>query len=160
MASRVGPRPDGTDGSDFSHRERVASHYKQSAELKPKLSRILKLQIVCGVLCLVLGLAVSYDYPSLLCFIGYLIGLPLAHLALRSNSYTYINLYGCCCSMLGVFPMLYTLYTSLWTGAVTSYRYPRLGLALIVIVVNTMGMYIARSLMTVWSAARQQTRRR
>ncbi len=156
----VGPRPDGTDGSDFFHRERVATHYKQSAELKPKLSRVLKLQFLCGLLCLVMGLAVAYDYPSLLCVIGYVIGLPLAHLALRSNSYTYINLYGCCCSMLGVFPMVYTLYTSLWMGALTSYWYQRLGLAVAVIVVNTMGMYIAKNLMTTWSAARPQAKRR
>ena len=28
MASRAGPRAMGTDGSDFQHRERVASHYQ------------------------------------------------------------------------------------------------------------------------------------
>lgn len=28
MASRGGPRAAGTDGSDFQHRERVASHYQ------------------------------------------------------------------------------------------------------------------------------------
>uniref|UniRef100_A0A8C2DY39 Protein jagunal homolog 1 n=1 Tax=Cyprinus carpio TaxID=7962 RepID=A0A8C2DY39_CYPCA len=28
MASRSGPRATGTDGSDFQHRERVASHYQ------------------------------------------------------------------------------------------------------------------------------------
>ncbi|KAG7234430.1 hypothetical protein INR49_004803, partial [Caranx melampygus] len=30
MASRAGPRAEGTDGSDFQHRERVASHYQMS----------------------------------------------------------------------------------------------------------------------------------
>uniref|UniRef100_A0A8C6G104 Protein jagunal homolog 1 n=1 Tax=Moschus moschiferus TaxID=68415 RepID=A0A8C6G104_MOSMO len=28
MASRAGPRAAGTDGSDFQHRERVATHYQ------------------------------------------------------------------------------------------------------------------------------------
>lgn len=28
MASRAGPRASGTDGSDFQHRERVATHYQ------------------------------------------------------------------------------------------------------------------------------------
>lgn len=28
MASRAGPRAAGTDGSDYQHRERVASHYQ------------------------------------------------------------------------------------------------------------------------------------
>ena len=160
MASRAGPRPGGTDGSDFSHRERVASHYKQSAELKPKLNKVIKLQIVCAVMCLVLGIAVSYDYVALICFTGYVLGLPLAHMALKSNSYMYINLYGCCCSLLGVFPMVYLLYTSLWSGVVDKYRYPRLGMAVMVILVNTVGMYIAKNLMSAWATGVKQTKRR
>lgn len=43
MASRAGPRAVGTDGSDFQHRERVASHYQMSVSLK---SEIRKLNIV------------------------------------------------------------------------------------------------------------------
>ena len=152
MASREGPRPLGTDGSDFSHRERVASHYKQSAELKPKLKRVLNFQLVCAITCLVLGVLVKYDYILLICFSGYLVGLPFAYLALKHNSYTYINLYGCCCSVLGVFPMVYLLYTSLWTGVVDTYRYPRLAEAVMVILVNTAGMYIAKNLMSAWTA--------
>lgn len=34
MASRAGPRALGTDGSDFQHRERVASHYQMRLVLK------------------------------------------------------------------------------------------------------------------------------
>lgn len=37
MASRGGPRATGTDGSDFTHRERVAAHYKESVKWKVKL---------------------------------------------------------------------------------------------------------------------------
>lgn len=33
MASRAGPRAAGTDGSDFKHREKVASHYQMRYNL-------------------------------------------------------------------------------------------------------------------------------
>ena len=39
MASRSGPRAEGTDGSDFSNRESIANHYKTSAELKTKVRK-------------------------------------------------------------------------------------------------------------------------
>lgn len=41
MASRSGPRAPGTDGSDYSHREKVVDHYKQSADLKTSVSKCL-----------------------------------------------------------------------------------------------------------------------
>ncbi|XP_029100106.1 protein jagunal homolog 1 isoform X1 [Monodon monoceros] len=34
MASRAGPRAAGTDGSDFQHRERVATHYQMRYEVR------------------------------------------------------------------------------------------------------------------------------
>lgn len=37
MSSRGGPRAAGTDGSDFTHRERVASHYRESVRQKLKV---------------------------------------------------------------------------------------------------------------------------
>jgi hypothetical protein len=37
MSSRGGPRAAGTDGSDFTHRERVASHYRESVRHKLKV---------------------------------------------------------------------------------------------------------------------------
>ena len=51
MSSRSGPRASGTDGSDFSHREKVASHYKDSVRWKSKL----KLNLLLNLLCVVLG---------------------------------------------------------------------------------------------------------
>ena len=45
MASRDGPRASGTDGSDFSHRQRVASHYKESVLWKGKLKACLCLHL-------------------------------------------------------------------------------------------------------------------
>jgi len=41
MASRAGPRASGTDGSDYSHRETVASHYQTSADLKLSVRKCL-----------------------------------------------------------------------------------------------------------------------
>lgn len=40
MASRGGPRAEGTDGSDFQHRERVASHYQMSVALKSEIRKL------------------------------------------------------------------------------------------------------------------------
>jgi len=150
MASRAGPRAKGTDGTDFSHRERVATRYQASAETKPKLKRILQVQTLCAMVCFTIGLLVKYDFPSLLCFAGYLIGIPLCYLALNQNNVTYINLYGTCCSVLGVFPMAFLLYLYLWTGTVTQYRYIRLAEAVVVIMVNVIGMMYAKNLMSAW----------
>lgn len=154
MASTIGPRAKGSDGSDYHHRERVASHYQISAELKSKLKRIIQLQILSALMCLAVGLVVRYDFACLLSFSGYAFGLPLGYLALKNNSSTYINLYGCCCSMLGVFPMVYLLYVSLWTGVVDQYRYVRLGMAVMVVIVNTTGMFYAKNLMKAWTTRR------
>lgn len=152
MASSVGPRARGTDGSDYLHRERVANHYTVSAEIKPKLRKVLQLQILCALLCLGLGLIDHYDIVFLLTFSGYLLGIPFCYLALKRNNSTYMNLYGCCCSILGVFPMVYLLYTSLWTGLVPDYRYLKLLLAAAVVLCNTTGMYFAKKLMEAWTA--------
>lgn len=46
MASRDGPRAVGTDGSDFTHRQRVASHYKESVQWKGKLKACLCFHLV------------------------------------------------------------------------------------------------------------------
>jgi hypothetical protein len=58
MSSRTGPRASGTDGSDFSHREKVASHYKDSVKWKSKLKLNLSLHllfVVLGAIWSVLG---------------------------------------------------------------------------------------------------------
>lgn len=41
MASRSGPRAPGTDGSDYTHREKIVSHYKTSADLKTSVRKCL-----------------------------------------------------------------------------------------------------------------------
>ena len=149
MASSVGPRARGTDGSDFLHREQVAKRYKISAELKPKLKKVLVLQTLCAAFCLGLGL-VSVNYLFLITFFGYLCGISFCYFALKKNNPSYMNIYGCCCSILGVFPMVYLLYSSLWTGQVKDYRYLKLPVAVFVVLSNTYGMYFAKKLMSAW----------
>ena len=41
MSARAGPRAQGTDGSDFQHREQVASHYQASAASKLNIRKSL-----------------------------------------------------------------------------------------------------------------------
>jgi hypothetical protein len=43
-------RVTGTDGSDFQHRERIASHYRVSTETKPRLRLLIYLHFVLAVL--------------------------------------------------------------------------------------------------------------
>lgn len=151
MASNVGPRPRGTDGSDFLHRERVASHYTISAKMKPQLRKVFLLQMPCAVFCLGLGIIVNFDLLCLVTFFGYVCGIPFGYLAIKRNNPSYMNVYGCCCSIFGVFPMVYLLYTSLWTGLVADYRYMKLLLAAVVVLCNTTGMYFAKKLMEAWT---------
>ena len=151
MASSVGPRAQGSDGSDFSHRERVASHYRVSAEMKPKLKKVLMLQFLCAAMCLSVAIVARFDFLSFLCFFGYAVGLPMAFYALKHNSAFCINIYGVCCSVLGVFPCMYILYMSLWSGAIQQYRYIRIALCVAVIMTNFMGMFCAKQLLAAWS---------
>uniref|UniRef100_A0A8C1PVW8 Jagunal homolog 1b n=1 Tax=Cyprinus carpio TaxID=7962 RepID=A0A8C1PVW8_CYPCA len=62
MASRSGPRATGTDGSDFQHRERVASHYQMSVALK---SEIKKLNIAHAVVWLLVAAQVVVSQLNL-----------------------------------------------------------------------------------------------
>lgn len=152
MAGRDGPRAAGTDGSDFTHREKVASHYQTSAVLKSRLKYILFAQSLLAVLCLAVGLSVKYDYCFLLSFSGYLVGIPLAYFSLKKNNVFFINTYGTSCSMLGVFPMLFIVYLSVWTGAVLRYRYLRVVSAILVVAANGLGMFVAKRLMESWTS--------
>ncbi|XP_053273432.1 protein jagunal homolog 1-B [Pleuronectes platessa] len=100
MASRAGPRAAGTDGSDFEHRERVASHYQMSVALKSEVRKLNIVHVLIWVLMAAqvtvsqLGL-VSYkvvatpyqwEYPYLLSIVPTV----FSFLALPRNNISYL----------------------------------------------------------------------
>ncbi|CAF1457293.1 unnamed protein product [Adineta steineri] len=54
-------RVTGTDGSDFQHRETIASHYRVSTETKPRLRILIYLHFILA--CLVIFQIVTYHIP-------------------------------------------------------------------------------------------------
>ncbi|XP_068755377.1 protein jagunal homolog 1-A-like [Montipora capricornis] len=60
MASRDGPRAAGTDGSDFAHRQRIASHYKDSVQWKAKLKACLSFHVFL-ILCVGAWIAAAFS---------------------------------------------------------------------------------------------------
>ena len=53
MASRIGKHESGTDGLDYSHRERVASHYTASVQNKASLLRVIYCHLGLAVLAVI-----------------------------------------------------------------------------------------------------------
>jgi len=71
MSSREGPRAEGSDGTDFQHRERVASHYETSAAYKLRLRYVIYLHLLLVALMMLrLGpaffLLLNMQLPSVL----------------------------------------------------------------------------------------------
>lgn len=158
MASGYGVRAKGTDGGDFAHRERVATHYQRSVLLKKRLKLVLLLQVLCSLYTLVLSV-ISQDIPSILTSLGYAIGLPSAWHSLKRNNAHLINIYGVCSSLLGIFPMGFTLYSFLWSYGVVSYQWARFIEAILVIITNIGGAFYAKELMTMWYTPSSQPTR-
>ncbi|NXY39476.1 JAGN1 protein, partial [Pomatorhinus ruficollis] len=89
MASRGGPRAAGTDGSDFQHRERVASHYQMSVTLKSEIKKLIYTHVVLWLLLLAqmvvghlkllphdqVAMPYQWEYPYLLSILPSLLGL-------------------------------------------------------------------------------------
>ncbi|NP_001187572.1 protein jagunal homolog 1-B isoform X1 [Ictalurus punctatus] len=100
MASRAGPRVEGTDGSDFQHRERVASHYQMSVALKSEIRKLnlahvvlwalVSAQVVVSQLNLLSHKLVAspyqWEYPYLLSIIP----TALSFMALPRNTIGYL----------------------------------------------------------------------
>lgn len=117
MASRDGPRASGTDGSDFQHRERVASHYQMSVALK---SEIRKLNIAHAVIWVLLVAQVTvsqlglvshrvvaapyqWQYPYLLSIIPS----AFTSMALPRNNISYLVIAMVSAGLLSVAPLIY-----------------------------------------------------
>lgn len=159
MVAGSGVRPVGTDGSDFHNRERVAGHYQRSVTLKGRLKNIIYVQLFCALLALYVGVTLE-DWTSLITTVGYGIALPAGWSALTRNNKDLVNIYGVCCSMLGVFPMAFVLYRFMWTNAIVSHRSLYLTEALVIIGVNGAALYHAKALMEVWGGTPKTARKK
>ncbi|XP_017163589.1 protein jagunal homolog 1-B isoform X1 [Poecilia reticulata] len=117
MASRAGPRASGTDGSDFQHRERVASHYQMSVALK---SEIRKLNIVHVLIWVLMAAQVTvsqlsvvshkvvaspyqWEYPYLLSIVPTV----FSFLALPRNNISYLVISMISAGLFCVAPLIY-----------------------------------------------------
>jgi len=96
MASRRGPLVDGTDGSDFGHREKVATHYQISVASKNFLRKGIFVHLLLGTL-MVLKL-VPYLLDSLNIFILHLEELEIP----EPLTWELWWLVGCCSSFVGL----------------------------------------------------------
>lgn len=161
MASKYGKRAAGSDGNDFLHREKVASHYQESANWKNSLKKVLVFQ--SASILFSMGVTIFYfNFPSLLYVIGGFIGIPCCWQAIKTNKTNFINIYGVCCSMFGVFPMAFTIYSSFWTGGIQ----PAAAVSIRVIealgatIVCGVGAFYAKKLLMLWMGIGRTSRQR
>eukprot|EP00794_Sanderia_malayensis_P000296 gene296-922_t len=114
MASRIGPRPTGSDGNDFKHREKVASHYQESVARKISIRKSLLSHMFLTVLSfgrlLSISMGIHYFNPPelwemlwLLSGIGSFFGFG----SLRKNSVNHILLYLFTNIVFGIIPLVY-----------------------------------------------------
>uniref|UniRef100_A0A3Q3X6H8 Uncharacterized protein n=1 Tax=Mola mola TaxID=94237 RepID=A0A3Q3X6H8_MOLML len=112
MASRAGPRAAGTDGSDFQHRERVASHYQMRYMYTNKLvtcpDRLVSaFQVTVSQLTLVSHKVVAspyqWEYPYLLSIVPTV----FCFLALPRNNISYLVISMISAGLFCVAPLIY-----------------------------------------------------
>ncbi|XP_077456563.1 protein jagunal homolog 1-B-like [Stigmatopora argus] len=117
MASRAGPRAKGTDGSDFEHRERVASHYQMSVALKSEIRKLnivhllvwllMVAQVTASQLSLVSHKTIAspyqWEYPYLLSVIP----TTFSFMALPRNNISYLVISMISAGLFSVAPLIY-----------------------------------------------------
>ncbi|KAM7365692.1 hypothetical protein PAMP_016606 [Pampus punctatissimus] len=117
MASRAGPRATGTDGSDFQHRERVASHYQMSVALKSEIRKLNIVHLLIWVLMAaqvtesqlslvshkVIATPYQWEYPYLLSIIPTV----FSFLALPRNNISYLVISMISAGLFCVAPLIY-----------------------------------------------------
>uniref|UniRef100_A0AAX7STH3 Jagunal homolog 1 n=1 Tax=Astatotilapia calliptera TaxID=8154 RepID=A0AAX7STH3_ASTCA len=109
MASRAGPRAAGTDGSDYQHRERVASHYQMSVSLK---SEIRKLNIVHLLIWVLMAAQVTVSQLNLVSHKVvaspyHIIPTVFSFLALPRNNISYLVISMISAGLFCVAPLIY-----------------------------------------------------
>ncbi|XP_068763764.1 tubulin monoglycylase TTLL3 isoform X2 [Struthio camelus] len=117
MASRGGPRATGTDGSDYQHRERVASHYQMSVALKSEIKKLIYMHVAIWLLLLAqmcvghlkllphdqVAMPYQWEYPYLLSILPSLLGL----LSFPRNNISYLVLSMISTGLFSVAPLIY-----------------------------------------------------
>ncbi|XP_067266610.1 protein jagunal homolog 1-A [Chanodichthys erythropterus] len=117
MTSRAGPRAAGTDGSDFKHREKVASHYQMSASLKSEIKKLTVVhffiwilvasQVAVSHLNLVshdlVAMPYQWEYPYLLSLLPSFIGA----LAMPKNNISYLVISMISAGLFSVAPLIF-----------------------------------------------------
>ncbi|XP_029495951.1 protein jagunal homolog 1-A-like [Oncorhynchus nerka] len=117
MTSRVGTRAAGTDGSDFKHREKVASHYQMSASLKSEIRKLnfvhlllwllVAAQVIVSKLDLVPSDTVAepyrWEYPYLIS----LFPLVTGSLSLPKNNISYLVISMISSGLFSIAPLFY-----------------------------------------------------
>ncbi|XP_058956547.1 protein jagunal homolog 1-like [Pocillopora verrucosa] len=170
MASRDGPRASGTDGSDFSHRQRVASHYKESVLWKGKLKACLCLHLF---LIVAAGgwIAAAYngmvkDQPKLWQAAWLLSALPtvVGLLSLPKNNTKQLYIYAFATLFIGVGPlafgacvMVQEIFYNVSQGrapATQEHQMAPMKMALSAFLIQFHGisLYYANKLITAWSS--------
>lgn len=167
MSSRSGPRASGSDGSDFSHREQVASHYKDSVKWKSKLKLNLTLHLILiflGILWTALGYFKMIEYHiqdwqmAWLCtVIPVIFGLT----SLPKNKHNQMYIYVIGSMGLGFGPMVYgastyvrTVLDNLQKDNSFDMRGLSIKLAVLALIVQMQitGIYYAVKLINAWKA--------
>lgn len=127
MASRDGATVMGTDGSDFSHREKVVSQYHTSAKTKGYVSFLLYVHLLGAIIMLAKLSPAIFDYldifilsleeqnipkPQLwewLWFGGSLVTFVIGANAIKTSRTGKIQIFGAIVLLLGVLPILWVL---------------------------------------------------
>ncbi|KAK3747922.1 hypothetical protein QZH41_008371 [Actinostola sp. cb2023] len=170
MSSRAGPRAAGTDGSDFSHRERVASHYRESVRQKIKVKVCIWIHLFL-VACLIvwIGLAFSrtVDFvpePWIMAWCVSIIPAFIGLSALPKNKKIPIYLFAFGTIVTGIGPLMYgssfiilEVVSNLSKGivpATDNWRAMPFKMAVVAFVIqlHALSIYYANKLITAWSS--------
>ncbi|TRZ01461.1 hypothetical protein DNTS_013966 [Danionella cerebrum] len=117
MASHVGPRAAGTDGSDFKHREKVASHYQMSASSKSEIKKLTVVHFILWILVAaqvtvthlnlvshdLVAMPYQWEYPYLLSLFPSFIGA----LAMPKNNISYLVISMISAGLFSVAPLIF-----------------------------------------------------
>ncbi|KFO38344.1 protein jagunal homolog 1 [Fukomys damarensis] len=183
MASRAGPRAAGTDGSDFQHRERVATHYQMSVTLKYEIKKLIYVHLVIWLLLVAkmsvghlrllshdqVAMPYQWEYPYLLSIVPSLLGL----LSFPRNNISYLVLSMISMGLFSIAPLIYgsmemfpaaqqlyrhgKAYRFLFGFSAVSVMYLVLVLA---VQVHAWQLYYSKKLLDSWFTSTQEKKRK